>query len=150
MPGPGYPSPSPSPTAVHPSLKRRGRKRWILSVPSKGEIWVDDGAARAIKKHASLFAAGITKVVGEFQHQDAVKICDAAGRELAQGLTNYSNVEVDAARGLSSAKFLEKLGYQGQEEVVHRASICLLVKREQGEQSRRSFGQCVLGRGGGP
>lgn len=102
-------------------------------MPSKGEIWVDDGAARAIKKHASLFAAGITKVVGEFQHQDAVKLCDAQGRELAQGLTNYGNVEVEAAKGLSSAKFLEKLGYQGQEEVVHRASICLLVKREQGE-----------------
>ncbi|KFM28197.1 Glutamate 5-kinase [Auxenochlorella protothecoides] len=126
-------------TVFHPiSDPLKGRKRWILSVPSKGEIWVDDGAARAIKKHASLFAAGITKVVGEFQHQDAVKLCDAQGRELAQGLTNYSNVEVEAAKGLSSAKFLEKLGYQGQEEVVHRASICLLVKREQGRSMRRT------------
>lgn len=42
---------------------RRGRKRWILSVPVKGELWLDEGAVRAVKdRHTSLFSAGITKV----------------------------------------------------------------------------------------
>lgn len=90
----------PAHTGTVPSTAktRRGRKRWILSVPAKGEIWVDDGAGRAVKRHASLFAVGVVKVTGSFQQQDAVKICDKHGRELAQGLVNYTNEEVEMAK----------------------------------------------------
>ena len=41
----------------------RGKKRWIMSVPSKGEVWVDAGAVRAVRDaRKSLFSAGIVKV----------------------------------------------------------------------------------------
>ena len=41
----------------------RGKKRWIMGVPAKGEIWVDAGAVRAVRDaRKSLFSAGITKV----------------------------------------------------------------------------------------
>ena len=43
----------------------KGRKRWILSVPVRGQVWLDMGAVRAVKdKHKSLFAPGIVKVSG--------------------------------------------------------------------------------------
>ena len=48
----------------------KGRKRWILSVPVRGQLWLDAGAVRAVRdKHKSLFAAGITKVTGDFHAQ---------------------------------------------------------------------------------
>jgi glutamate 5-kinase len=41
----------------------KGRKRWILSVPVRGQLWLDTGAVRAVKdRHKSLFAPGILKV----------------------------------------------------------------------------------------
>ena len=74
----------------------RGRKRWILSVPVKGSLRMDAGAARAVEQRSkSLFSAGIGAVSGDFSAQDAVALCDAAGRELGRGLCNYSAAEVD-------------------------------------------------------
>lgn len=74
----------------------RGRKRWILSVPVKGSLRMDAGAVRAVEQRSkSLFSAGIVAVSGDFSAQDAVALCDAAGRELGRGLCNYSAAEVD-------------------------------------------------------
>lgn len=53
-------------TKFHPVEQAlRGRYRWILSVPVRGQLWLDAGAVRAIKsksKRASLFVVGINKV----------------------------------------------------------------------------------------
>ena len=74
----------------------RGRKRWILSVPVKGTLLMDEGAVRAvIERSKSLFSAGIVGVSGDFNAQDAVQLCDADGTELGRGLCNYSAAEVD-------------------------------------------------------
>lgn len=59
---------------------------------------MDEGAARALKKHASLFAAGVMRVTGRFMQQDAVQILDSQGREIAHGLVNYTSEEMDAAK----------------------------------------------------
>lgn len=58
-------------TLFHPlPHAARGRKRWILSVPVRGQVWLDAGAVVAVRdKHKSLFAAGICKVVGDFHVQ---------------------------------------------------------------------------------
>ena len=49
---------------------RRGRKRWILSVPLRGELWTDAGAVRAVRERSkSLFSAGIVRICGEFAAQ---------------------------------------------------------------------------------
>ena len=61
---PTRPSRSASPPACS------GRKRWILSVPVRGEVWLDEGAQRAVQdRKKSLFSAGIVKVVGDFEAQ---------------------------------------------------------------------------------
>ncbi len=49
-------------------------------------------------KRKSLFSPGILRVVGEFCAQDAVSLCDRAGREFGRGLANYS-AEVGLAVG---------------------------------------------------
>ncbi|KAL3157182.1 hypothetical protein ABBQ38_001421 [Trebouxia sp. C0009 RCD-2024] len=105
----------------------RDRKRWILSVPVKGELWLDSGAVSAVKNHRkSLFAAGILKVTGGFAAQDALVLCDASGYEFARGLCNYSQQEVLTVQGKSSKTFKDELGYVGSEEIIHRNNICLL------------------------
>ena len=77
-------------------LCRRGRKRWILSVPVRGTVRMDAGAVRAVEARGkSLFSAGLVGVTGDFSAQDAVQLCDAAGRELGRGLCNYSATEVE-------------------------------------------------------
>lgn len=73
----------------------RGKKRWILMVPIRGEIWMDEGAVRAVRSQGkSLFSAGIARVVGRFGAQDCVLLCDAEGNAFAQGLSNYSHSDV--------------------------------------------------------
>lgn len=77
-------------------LCRRGRKRWILSVPVKGSLGMDAGAVRAVEARGkSLFSAGIVSVSGDFCAQDAVRLCDVEGREIGRALCNYSDAEVD-------------------------------------------------------
>jgi hypothetical protein len=59
---------------------------------------MDDGAVRALRdRRKSLFSAGITDASGDFQSQDAVALCDAAGVEFARGLVNFT-VEVRRCR----------------------------------------------------
>lgn len=73
----------------------RGKKRWIAIVPSKGQLWLDEGASTAVRQQGkSLFAAGVTRVVGAFNPQDAVQLCDVGGEPFAQGLCNYSSQDV--------------------------------------------------------
>lgn len=110
----------------------RGRKRWLLSVPVRGALWMDSGAVRAVKdKHKSLFSAGITRVVGTFQAQDAVSLCDDSGAEFGRGLVNFTHEEVQRVRGKSSREFESELGYQASEEVVHRENLALLAASEE-------------------
>ncbi len=99
-----------------------------MSVPVKGELWVDDGAYAALRdRKKSLFCAGVVKVVGDFNAQDAVRICSRYGEEFARGLTNYASADASRIQGKSSKHFRTILGFEGSDEVVHRAKLCLLV-----------------------
>lgn len=70
---------------------------------------MDVGAVRAVgQRNKSLFSAGIVAVSGDFSAQDAVALCDAAGRELGRGLCNYSAAEVDKIK-VRAAVHLDRL-----------------------------------------
>ncbi|KAG1659378.1 hypothetical protein FOA52_007841 [Chlamydomonas sp. UWO 241] len=119
----------------------QGRKRWILSVPVRGQVWMDVGAVKAVKdRRKSLFCPGITKVVGSFHLSDGVALCDATGAEFARGLSNFASDELSR---IVKGRVWEKsrsgrtvdsvaLGYNAVEEVVHRDNITLLASREEG------------------
>ena len=87
---------------------------------------MDAGAVIAISGGGkSLLAAGITLVEGEFRQDEAVQLCNNNGKEIARGLVNYSNSELEKIRGRRSSEIPEILGYQGAETVVHRDNLVL-------------------------
>jgi glutamate 5-kinase len=120
-------------TRFHPRPHAlRGRKRWILSVPVRGKVCMDDGAVRAVRdRKKSLFAAGIVNIEGDFHAQDAVSLCDLDGCEFGRGLVNFSIEELRRVKGVSAKDFLSKLGYNAQAEVVHRENLSLLAGPEE-------------------
>ena len=103
------------------------RKRWIAHglIPG-GKLYLDHGAVQAIQNAGkSLLAAGIIEVEGEFQPNDAVQLCDQAGIEVARGIVNYSNTELQKIQGKQSAQIPHILGYEGAETVIHRDNLVL-------------------------
>jgi glutamate 5-kinase len=103
------------------------RKRWIAHglVPA-GKLYLDAGAVRAIQEGGkSLLAAGITEVEGEFQHHDAVQLCDRNGNEIARGMVNYSSQELQKILGAHSEEIVRILGYMSDDTVIHRDNLVL-------------------------
>lgn len=105
------------------------RKRWIAhGLVPLGKLLLDDGAVRAIRKAGkSLLPAGIIGVEGSFDSHDPVKLCDRHGQEVARGLVNYSSTELAKIQGRRSDEIALVLGYAGDETVVHRDNLVLLV-----------------------
>jgi glutamate 5-kinase len=103
------------------------RKRWIAhGLVPLGKLFLDDGAVRAIRKAGkSLLPAGIIGLEGSFESQDAVRLCDRAGQEIARGLVNYSSTELQKIQGHQSDEIATILGYPGEETVVHRDNLTL-------------------------
>lgn len=103
------------------------RQRWIAhGLIPLGKLYLDDGAVQAVcKAGKSLLAAGITQIEGEFESQDAVKLCDRAGHEIARGIVNYDSQALRKIRGHQSEKIAAILGYAGAETVVHRDNLVL-------------------------
>jgi len=107
--------------------KLSSRLQWIghASRPS-GSLVVDDGAARALVEGGkSLLPAGIEEVVGRFGKGDTVRILNAAGREIARGLTNYDSDSLGRIRGLKSHRIAQVLGEKLYDEAVHRNNMTL-------------------------
>lgn len=96
------------------------RKRWIASIKPFGELFVDDGAVKALKNGKSLLAAGVTRVLGDFGRGDAVVIRENDGREIGHGLSGYSAAEVNEIKGLKSSEIEGVLGYRGRVALIHR------------------------------
>ncbi|CAG8504106.1 9503_t:CDS:2 [Paraglomus brasilianum] len=109
------------------------RKWWILhGLHTAGTVFIDEGAARAVtnaKQKNSLFAAGITKVDGNFVANQAVSIACQQDNEIVQvgkGLVNYSSSEIGRIKGVQSSEIVEILGYADSECVVHRDNLAII------------------------
>ena len=108
--------------------KLEARKRWMLSgISQRGKVVVDDGAVAALRdNHRSLLPAGVRQADGNFARGDTVFISDGIGHSIACGIANYSSVDIQRIRGLSSDRIEETLGYHYGQEVVHRNNLVLL------------------------
>ena len=104
------------------------RKQWIASqLTTQGELVLDAGAAKVLRESGrSLLAVGIVAVKGRFNRGDVVLCRDSEGEEVARGLVNYASREVDSLRGLASDKIVEVLGYDGDDEIIHRDNLILV------------------------
>ena len=102
-------------------------KRWIgFSANPQGQLTLDAGACEAVVRQGrSLLAIGILKVHGRFEKGDVVSICDEAGQEMARGLTNYSEPELQRIKGLRSEHIQKTLGHCLYDEIVHRDNLVL-------------------------
>ena len=113
-------------TVFAPAVRKLdSRRRWIgLTRRPSGSVTVDDGAARALTAQGkSLLASGIRAVAGRFDAGDVVAVRDAAGTEIARGLSNYSAQDVHCIMGKRSSQFQKLLGRPGFAEVIHRDNL---------------------------
>ncbi|WP_149539607.1 glutamate 5-kinase [Siccirubricoccus phaeus] len=106
---------------------RTARKRWIAgSLAPLGSLTVDEGAARALARGSSLLPAGVRGVEGQFHRGDPVSVRDAAGRELARGLSAYDAEDAGRIAGHRSEEIEAILGWRGRDEIVHRDDLVLI------------------------
>ncbi len=101
------------------------RKRWIAAMKPKGEIRIDDGAARALGTGKSLLPAGVTLVSGAFGRGEPVAILNKAGAHLGLGLIRYTAEEARAIAGHRSGDIPDILGYPGRAALIHRDDMVL-------------------------
>ncbi len=111
------------------------KKHWLaFTAHPRGEIVVDDGAARALRENGkSLLPAGIVEARGGFGLGDPVACVDRRGREVARGLAAYSAEEVNRIRGLETRKVATVLGYSNGKAVVHRDAMVVTAGRSASE-----------------
>jgi glutamate 5-kinase len=109
--------------------KITSRKRWIgFTVKPKGKVYIDEGALGALqKKGKSLLPSGVVKIDGKFVKGDVVSIVDVVeNKEIARGLMNYSDDEVQKVKGLRTSLIKKVLGYKPYDEIIHRDNMVLL------------------------
>lgn len=98
----------------------KAKKHWLKYSSKKiGNIFVDEGAEKALFKHKSLLAKGIVKIDGKFEKGDVVSIKNLENKELAVGITSYSYNEVEKIIGKHTKEFEKILGYKDYDEVIH-------------------------------
>lgn len=104
------------------------RRLWIgFASHPHGVLVVDNGAAKAVRGgRASLLAAGIVGVRGEFSATDPVWIDDEQGNHLAKGLVAFDAEEIPEIMGRTSDELEESLGRQYAHPVVHRDNLVLV------------------------
>lgn len=116
---------------VFAATGKRGATRlaWLKqAAKTSGQLVLDAGAARAVtSRRASLLAAGVTAVRGEFEPGDPVEILDPSGVVIARGLSRFAAHEIPAMTGLSTAELGERLGERYAHPVVHIDDLIVVV-----------------------
>lgn len=104
------------------------RKQWIASqLESAGKVWLDVGAARAIRETGrSLLPVGVIRVEGEFGRGEVVSCLDSEGKLLAKGLVNYASHQAELIKQHPSRDIEKILGYVDAPELIHRDNLVVL------------------------
>jgi glutamate 5-kinase len=104
------------------------RKRWIAGqMQVRGQLHLDEGAAQVLRGQGkSLLPVGVKQTSGNFERGDLVACVDPAGVEIARGLCNYSSVEAQRILGARRDDLVQRLGYVGEPEMIHRDNLVLV------------------------
>ncbi|WP_415631461.1 glutamate 5-kinase [Propionibacterium sp.] len=116
-------------TVFAPIDHRRPRRLlWLaFASRSRGSIRIDAGAVKALTRgHASLLAAGVTGVEGDFVAGDPVELVGPDAEVVARGIVNFSSEELPAMFGRNSAELAAELGLEYEREVIHRDMLVLM------------------------
>jgi glutamate 5-kinase len=111
-------------TYFKPRKKMPSVTRWIAYGASvKGQIFVNEGAKKAIFKGASLLPIGVTKVVGHFNLGDVIGIVGQDNLEFAKGNPNYNSGEINTIKGLKTNQIEKALGYIRRKEIIRHKNM---------------------------
>ena len=114
-------------TWFEPSAQRPASRRlWIAHVaPSRGDIIVDEGAARAITAgKKSLLVAGVHSVLGHFEAGDVVDVASPTGL-IARGVSGYDSDTLAEVAGAGMEQ-LAAAGYEHPRPAIHRDDLAVL------------------------
>jgi len=108
-------------TVFLPVRTDTARKAWLGGrLAIEGVLTVDAGCVEALAGGASLLAAGLTEVDGDFQRGALVGLHGPKGERLGQGLVEYNAAECLAILGKRENEQEAELGYAPRAAVVHR------------------------------
>jgi len=114
---------------LFPAHGRRpsARQFWLrYASRPRGQVQLDAGAVAAVRERgASLLAAGITGVAGDFLADDPVELVGPDGVVVARGLVSYDARELPALLGRKTGE----LDPEHRREVVHRDEMVLVRTR---------------------
>ena len=117
---------------VCPSPFFSRRKKWIAyGASTRGLIYVNTGAEKAIFAGSSLLPIGITKVSGQFTIGDVISLVNQKGVRFGRGIVNYTVEEINSIKGLKTSQIKKRLGYIRHKEVVTRKYIHLLKENKE-------------------
>ena len=116
-------------TAFAPINDRGSSRRlWIgFAAHPQGTLVADAGASNAVRGGAaSLLAAGVLEVKGDFAAGDAVWIDNEVGEHLAKGLVGFDSEEIPQMLGRNTAQLKRFLGEEYAHPLVHRDNLVLV------------------------
>ena len=103
------------------------RKAWLAGgLTARGRLIIDAGAVSALIKGASLLAAGVRGVEGQFDRGDVLDIIGPDGHVIARGLSEYPTHDAQAIKGLGRDAQADTLGYAPRSAMVHRDHMALV------------------------
>jgi glutamate 5-kinase len=114
-------------TLFKPQKRLPQIKRGIAyGASTKGQIFVNEGAEKAILKGASLLPVGVVKITGTFNEGDVISLVDQNGVEFAKGNPNYNSGEISTIKGLKTSQIKKALGYIRRKEIIARKNIHIM------------------------
>ena len=98
------------------------RRRWVAwGTPARGSLVLDDGAVRALRKgRASLLAAGVTSLNGNFERGAVVELKDMTGTVIGRGMISCGTA---AARDWIDGR--PPIDARNHDALVHRDHLVL-------------------------
>jgi len=108
------------------------RKKWIAGqIELGGELIVDAGAERALRKGSSLLPAGVVKVKGDFSRGDIVSVINQNGEEFGCGVTSYDVEDAIKITGCKSEEIETILGMTSRGAMIHRDNLVLTTSAQE-------------------
>lgn len=103
------------------------KRRWIAFASGvRAALVVNQGAYQALaERKASLLAAGVLEVRGDFERGDVVSILDESEREFARGMVNYSSHEARKISGKKSSVIDDLIEDRNYDALITRDNIVI-------------------------
>lgn len=104
------------------------RSLWLAHASiSSGQLKLDAGAVSAVlDRGASLLAAGVVEVAGEFDAGDPVDLIAPTGEVIARGLAGFANDDLIKMIGKSTQELAQLYGEEFARPAVHRDDLVLI------------------------